>query len=196
MTTILAVKKKGSICIGADTLTIIAGGRKQTSADLVNCEKIIQYESNYIGINGDYSLFLAIKTILTQDRRKRSFTNEENIFNEISKLHITLKDEFALIPSAEEDSFESSQFELLIVNPHGIFKTYELRSVQQFARFYAIGSGASYALGAIESLYNENYSAEEIAKKSLEVASEFDDATGLPGTFYSVKLPNTHPVQT
>jgi len=188
MTTILAIKKNKSICIGADTLTVIAGGRKQTSADIVNCEKIIKYESNYIGVFGNHSLFLAIKNCLKKDKRKRSFSNEDEVFNEICQLHRTLKDEYDLIStSGDGDSFESSRFELLIVNSSGIFKTYELRSVQHFARFYAIGTGSSYALGALEALYSGDNSAEKIAKKSLEVAAEFDDATGLPGTFYSIK---------
>lgn len=189
MATILAVKKDKSICIGADTLTILAGGRKQTSADLVNSNKIIKYESNYIGVCGNHSLFLAINNCLKKDKRKRSFSNEDQVFNEINQLHSTLRDEYDLISSTgDNDSFESSRFELLIINANGIFKTYELRSVQHFARFYAIGSGSSYALGAMESLYSGNDSAEKITKKSLEVAAEFDDATGLPGTFYTIKL--------
>ena len=58
-TTLLAVKKNKSICIDADTLTVIAGGRKQTSADLVNSDKIIKYEANYIGVFENHSLLLA-----------------------------------------------------------------------------------------------------------------------------------------
>jgi len=189
MTTILAVKKNKSICIGADTLTIIAGGRKQNSTDLINCDKIIKHEENYIGVFGNHSLFLAIKDCLKRDKRKRSFSNENEVFNELCQLHRTLKDEYDLISTpGDSDCFESSRFELLIVNSSGIFKTYELRSVQHFARFCAIGTGSSYALGALDALYSGNNSAEKIAKKSLEVAAEFDDATDMPGIFYSIKL--------
>lgn len=188
MGTILAVKKNKNICIGSDTLTVIAG-RKQSSADLINFEKIIKYEANYIGVSGNHSLLLAIKNCLRKDKRKRSFSSEEEIFHELCELHRTLRDEYDFIPEAgNEDSFESSRFELLIVNSYGIFKTYELRSVQHFARFCAIGTGTSYALGAMEALYTKEPSAEKIAKKSLEVAAEFDDATGMPGTFHSIKI--------
>lgn len=189
MTTILAVKKGKKICIGADTLTVIAGGRKQSSSDIVNHDKIIKYEANYIGVFGNHSLFLAIKHSLMKGKRKRSFSTEDEVFNEICQLHRTLKEEHDLVESSGgSDSFESSRFELLIVNSKGIFKTYELRSVQHFARFCAIGSGSSYALGAMEALYAGNDSAEKIAKKSLEVASDYDDATGIPGTFYSLNI--------
>lgn len=103
-------------------------------------------------------------------------------------LHKVLKEKYHLTPyNDEEDSFESSRFESLIVNPYGIFKTYELRSVQQFIQFAAIGSGAPYALGAIQALYNRLDSAEEIAKAALNAVIELDDSSGLPGTFYTVK---------
>jgi ATP-dependent protease HslVU (ClpYQ) peptidase subunit len=188
MTTILAVKKNKTICIGADTLTIIGGSRKQSANDLVNSDKIIKYKSNYIGISGNHSLLLAIKDYLKRSKKKHSFNTQDEVFSALCLLHSAMKEEYHLIPSSEnDDCFENSRFELLIVNPSGIFKTYELRSVQQFAQFCAIGTGASYALGATQALYDQKNSAELIVRKSLEVAAEFDDSTGLPGTFYSVK---------
>lgn len=188
MTTILAVKKNKTICIGADTLTIIGGSRKQSADDVVNSDKIIKYKSNYIGVSGNHSLLLAIKDYFKRSKKKHSFTTEEEVFSELCQLHCAMKEEYHLIPLSEsDDCFENSRFELLIVNAAGIFKTYELRSVQQFAQFYGIGTGASYALGAMQALYDQEDSAEIIAKKSLEVAAEFDDSTGLPGTFYSLK---------
>jgi ATP-dependent protease HslVU (ClpYQ) peptidase subunit len=87
----------------------------------------------------------------------------------------------------EDDLFESSKMESLIVNSHGIFKTYELRSVQQFIYFAAIGSGAQYALGALYALYDRFDSAEEVAREALKAVVEFDDSSGLPGSFYTVK---------
>lgn len=187
MTTLLAVKKNNRICIGADTLTILAGGRKQTASDLINSDKIIAHQSNYIGVDGNHSLYLALKDLLKQDKKKVSFATEEDVFKQICRWHHILKEKYDLIPSSEEsDSFESSRFELLIVSGAGIFKTYELRSVQHFAKFYAVGSGSSYALGAMEALYDKELSAEKIAKEALQVAAQFDDATGLPGTFYTL----------
>jgi ATP-dependent protease HslVU (ClpYQ) peptidase subunit len=81
MTTILAVKKDKTICIGADTLTIIGGSRKQSAYDLLNPEKIIKYKSNYIGISGNHSLFLAIDDYLRRSKKKHSLHyRERNIY--------------------------------------------------------------------------------------------------------------------
>jgi ATP-dependent protease HslVU (ClpYQ) peptidase subunit len=104
-------------------------------------------------------------------------------------LHPILKEKYALNSQGDDDDpFESSRFESIIVNSSGIFKTYELRSVQKFCRFAAIGSGGSYALGALEVLYSRLDTAEEIARAALETVVEFDDSSGLPGYFYTVKI--------
>lgn len=189
MPTILALKKDNVICIGSDSLHILGGSRKQSAEYLAHSEKIIQYQSNYIGVLSNSSLYLAIKDYLSGSKKKHFFRNIEEIFNELRLIHKVLREEYYLLPEQSTDeSFESSKFELLIINKHGIFKTYELRSVQAFTRFYAIGTGASYALGAMEALYDKNHSAEVITKLALEISAEFDDSTGLPGYFHTIKV--------
>lgn len=185
---VLAVKKKNTICIAADSMTVSGGSRKQTAQHVVNCEKIIQWGASYIGVASHPTWPLVLHSYFKSVRSKPSLKSKEEIFEELLKLHQTLKDKYWLTPQREGDeSFESSGFESLIVNSHGIFKTYELRSVQEFIHFAAIGSGAGYALGALHALYSRLDSAHEIAKAALEAATEFDDSSGLPGTFYTVK---------
>ena len=53
----------------------------------------------------------------------------------------------------KEDALESSRMDCLIANPHGIFGVAAHRTVQEFSRFYAYGSGSDYALGAMYSAY-------------------------------------------
>jgi len=61
--------------------------------------------------------------------------------------------------------------------------------VQEYRKFYAIGSGTDLALGALYSLYPDpRLSAEQIARKAIEAAAEFDDATGLPVISQAVRL--------
>ena len=79
--------------------------------------------------------------------------------------------------------------DVLIANPHGICGVAAHRTVQEFSRFYAYGSGSDYALGALYSVYNQpEKSAEEIARHAIVAAAEFDDRSGLPVTSYSIKL--------
>jgi len=77
---------------------------------------------------------------------------------------------------------------VLIANPYGIFGVSGHRTVQEFSRFYAYGSGSDYALGSMWTTYDsQNISAETIARKSIEAAAEFDDGTGLPVDSFTIK---------
>lgn len=186
---VLAVKKKNSICIASDSMTLSGGSRKQTADHVINSEKIIKWGSSYIGTTSHPVWPLVLKSYMNLSKQKPSLKSNDEIFDELLKMHQILKDQYYLIPEEDDDdSFESSRFESLIVNSHGIFKTYERRSVQQFIHFAAIGSGASYALGALHALYERLDTAEEIAKAALNAVVEFDDSSCFPGTFHTVKL--------
>lgn len=188
MGVVLAVKKKGSICIASDSMTISGGSRKQTAEHILNSEKIIRCGSSYIGVATHPIWPLVLNSYFNRKKQKPLLKSNEEIFEELLNLHKVIKEKYYLIPyDDDENPFESSRFESLIVNSYGLFKTYELRSVQQFIHFAAIGSGAQYALGALHALYNRLDSAEAIAKAALNAVIEFDDSSGLPGIFYTVK---------
>ncbi len=185
---VLAVKKNDSICIASDSMTVIGGSTKLTGDQLVNSEKIVDWGSSYIGTTDHPVWPLVLKNYINQSRQKPALKSNEEIFDELLKMHQVLKDKYYLVTEEDEDdSFESSRFESLIINSYGIFKTYDLRSIQQFINFAAIGSGSSYALGALHALHDRLDSAEEIAKAVLNIVVEFDDSSGLPGTFRTVQ---------
>ena len=78
---------------------------------------------------------------------------------------------------------------MLIANPHGIFGVAAHRTVQEFSKFYAFGSGSDYAMGALYASYSQSRkSAENIAQLAIKAAAVFDDGTGLPATSFAVKL--------
>ena len=62
------------------------------------------------------------------------------------------------------------------------------RDVDEYTRFWAIGSGQEYALGAMYAVYEQMDDAEEIAKIGVAAGCEFDDGSGLPCTLYSIQL--------
>jgi ATP-dependent protease HslVU (ClpYQ) peptidase subunit len=74
-------------------------------------------------------------------------------------------------------------------NQNGIFGVAAHRTVQEFSKFYAFGSGGDVAMGVMYAAYSdEKRSAEDIARFSIDGAAEFDDSTGAPVTSYAVKL--------
>jgi ATP-dependent protease HslVU (ClpYQ) peptidase subunit len=142
---------------------------------------------------GDASLGLVLRSYFKRMRAIPSLHTVEDIFEAIRRMHAVLKEEYFLNPEGQEDDpFECSQMEALIANPSGIFGIYALRSVMEYSKFYAFGSGAHLALGALYASYDRLESAEEIARLAVEAAAEFDDGTGLPVTTHVVKLKKGH----
>jgi len=190
MTTITVVKKDGYVAIAADTLTKWGSG-KESAEYVVNHEKIVQTGDSYIAVTGSATFKLILAEYFSEaDPADIRLDTSTNIFKTWNKLHAVLKEHYFL--QAEEDKddeLESTRMDVLIANPHGIFGVAAHRTVQEFSRFYAYGSGSDYALGALYSVYNQpEKSAEEIARHAIVAAAEFDDRSGLPVTSYSIKL--------
>ena len=187
MSTIVVVKKNGFASIAADTLTT-CGGTKESAEYIVNSEKILKYRENYLGVSGPASLGIAIQDYLSITKKKVSFENTSDIFRFGLLLHKELKDNYFLRPDDEED-FETFRGDILIANSSGIFGLSSYREVQEFSKFYANGSGDQYALGAMFAVYDyKNKTAADIAKIGVQAGAEFDDGTGLPMNFYTIKL--------
>ncbi|MGH8773365.1 MAG: hypothetical protein ACREV2_19650, partial [Burkholderiales bacterium] len=105
------------------------------------------------------------------------------------EMHPVLKESYFVLPEEDkEDALESSRLDVLIANPYGIFGVTVHRTVQEFSRFYAYGSGSDYALGAMYSAYEQpGQSAESLARLGVEAAAEFDDGTAGPITCYTMR---------
>ena len=104
------------------------------------------------------------------------------IFESFRELHAELKEHYFLNPKEGDDEntpYESSRIDALIAHPGGIFGVYALREVYEYRRFWAIGSGAEYALGAMHARYADG-DAESVARAGVEAGAEFDTGSGLP----------------
>ncbi len=189
MTTIVAVKKDGYVSIAADTLTMW-GSTKESSNHIVNHEKILQFQDNYLAFTGSSSFKLVVSHWLNKTKKKPNFDSIETIFDAWLKFHVQLKENYFLRPEDEDDeAFETSRMNVLIANPKGIFAIGVSRDVTEYNKFTASGSGYNYAVGAMQAVYDDQAkSAEDIARIGIEVAAEFDDASALPMNCYTVKL--------
>jgi ATP-dependent HslUV protease subunit HslV len=189
MTTLAVVKKNGVAAIAADTLTKW-GTNKESANYVVNHGKLIQVgQDNWLAVTGYTTFILILKEYFSDPDVPADFSSVGSIFRTWQTLHSALKDQYFLLPGEDkDDDLESSQMDALIANPRGIFGVAEHRSVQEFSKFYAYGSGSDLAMGAMHALYNSNLSAEEIARRAVMAAAEFDDRTGLPAEVITVRL--------
>lgn len=94
---VLAVKKKGTICIASDSMTISGGSRKQTAEYVTNTEKIVKWGSAYIGTGSHPSWPLVLQSYINQTKRNPALRSKEEIFEELLKMHQILKEKYYLI---------------------------------------------------------------------------------------------------
>ncbi len=191
MSTIVAVRKRDQICIAADSLTCF-GDTKQSSRYEKSHDKIHTHGENRIGIVGSAAHQIVIESLLSDSSRDFAFSSRMAIFESFRQLHPILKDDYYLNPKDEDDDpYESTRIDALIINPDGLFAVFSLREVFEYTRFWAIGSGGDIALGAMFAMYDRLDSAEEIARIGVEAGAEFNNATALPLSCYSMKLTGT-----
>jgi ATP-dependent HslUV protease, peptidase subunit HslV len=189
VTTVTVVKKDGLAAIAADTL-IKWGSAKESAVYISNHEKILRIGDSFVGVTGTATFTAILRDYFEHTSEQVQLDTPASIFRSWNRLHGILKERYFLMPEEDkEDALESSRMDCLIANPHGIFGVAAHRTVQEFSRFYAYGSGSDYALGAMYSAYfDPQLSAEQIARHGIEAAAEFDDGTGLPVTCFTLKL--------
>jgi ATP-dependent HslUV protease, peptidase subunit HslV len=189
MTTIAVVRKNGYAAIAAETLTNW-GTRKESAEYVANNIKIVKAGTSFVAGSGSATFKLIMRDYFGKRGVPARFDNTLNIFKTWQAFHAALKEQYYLVTDGDkDDTIESSKFDVLIANAHGIFGVGAHRSVQEYRKFYAIGSGTDLALGALYSLYPDPaLSAEQIARRAIEAAAEFDDATGLPVVSQAVRL--------
>ena len=88
----------------------------------------------------------------------------------------------------ESDPYESSQFTVLVANATGAYGVYSYREVFEFDRFWAIGSGRSFALGAMYAHFDRARTAREVAELGVRAGCEFDKNSAAPVRVHTIKL--------
>ncbi len=188
MSTVVAVIKAGKICIAADSLTSFGDLRLGSAYD-ADHDKILQHGDNYIGIVGSAAHQLVLQSLLNDKKTKTDFSSKLAVFESFRSFHPVLKEKYFLNPKDEDDDpYESTQIDALIANPHGLFGIHSLREVTQYTRFWAIGSGSEYALGAMFAVFDVYDNAEDIAAAGVRAGAEFNNASAMPMSSYVVKL--------
>ena len=187
MTTIVAVKKNGMVAIAADSLTTFGDTRlgRQYKGEH---DKILEIGGSYIGLCGSSAHHLVLSALLPKLEDIKLGSRME-VYETFRRLHPVLKEQGYLNPKEDEDDpYESSQITALIVNSSGIYGVYSYREVFDYDRFWGIGSGRNFALGAMFAAYDRCKTAAEVARIGVMAGAEFDTATQGPIVLHTVKL--------
>ena len=193
MSTVVVVKKAGKVCIAADSLTSF-GDLKLSSVYDAAHDKILRYDENYLGIVGSAAHQLVLESVFASKKVADKkididLSSRLSIFESFRTLHPVLKQKYFLNAKDEDDDpYESTQIDALIANPFGIFGVHSLREVTEYKKFWAIGSGAEYALGAMFAVYDKAATAEEVAHAGVAAGAEFNNASSMPLSSYEIDL--------
>lgn len=187
MTTITVVKKNGEVAIAADGLTTFGDTRLARNYKAEH-EKILTIGDSWLGICGSSAHHLVLQSAFAKLDEIR-LDSRTAVFETFRRLHPILK-EHAYLNTKEDDDdpYESSQISGLIANASGIYGIYSYREVFEFDRFWGVGSGRNFALGAMHALYDGPLSAAQIAEAGVAAGIEFDTASGPPIVVHSLPL--------
>ena len=187
MTTVTVVRKGGQIAIAADSL--VTFGDTRLSHGYEQNQKVFKIGHSYVGMSGTTAHFpvlrKALGSLAPEDARLDS---RDAVFDAFLKLHPRLKEQFFLNTKEEDaDPYESSQFTVLIANASGIYGVYSYREVFEFDRFWAIGSGRAFALGAMYAAFDRARNAREVAELGVRAGCEFDKNSAEPVRVHTLK---------
>jgi ATP-dependent HslUV protease subunit HslV len=187
MTTCVVVKKNRQIAIACDSLVTFGDTRLSSTYEANN--KIFQVGDSYITVAGTAAHFPVMRKLLTDMGADCRLRSRDEVFETYSRVHALLKENYFLNTKEDEDDpYESSQITSLVANPHGIFGVYSYREVFSFDRFWGIGSGRNFALGAMYAVYDQLDTAREIAEVGVRAGAEFDKSSAAPFQIYSFAM--------
>jgi ATP-dependent protease HslVU (ClpYQ) peptidase subunit len=186
MTTIVVVKKGGEIAIASDAL--VTFGDTRLAPRYESNEKIFAVGDSYVGLAGSVAHFSVLSDALRGLGEECRLGSRLEIFSTFEKLHAMLKEKYFLNTKEEEnDPYESSQLTALIANPSGIYGVYSYREVFCFDRFWSIGSGRAFALGAMYTAYGRARGARQIAAAGIAAGCEFDKNSAPPMRLFTLQ---------
>jgi ATP-dependent HslUV protease, peptidase subunit HslV len=188
MTTVVVVRKGGTVAIAGDSL--VTFGDTRLGHGYEANEKLFRIGHSWIGMAGTTAHFPVLRRALSMlPRGDLNLDSRDQVFDTFLKLHPKLKETYFLNPKEEDaDPYESSQFTALIANPSGIYGVYSYREVFEFDRFWGIGTGRAFALGAMYAGYDQTRTARELAELGVRAGCEFDKNSSGPVRAHTIKL--------
>lgn len=184
MTTCVVVRKNREIAIASDSLVTFGDTRLSDAYELN--DKIFKIGESCITVAGTTAHFPVMRKLMNDLGTDCKLGTRDEVFDTFSKVHHILKESYFLNTKEDEDDpYESSQITALIANPCGIFGVYSYREVFSFERFWGIGSGRHFALGAMYAVYDRLGSAREIAEIGVQAGAEFDKSSSAPVRIHS-----------
>ena len=179
MATVVVAKKNGQVALAADSL--VTFGDTKLAPDLEANHKLFEVNGSWFGLAGTMAHFPVMKSALAALGEDLKLRNRDEVFNTFRTVHELLKEKYFLNTKEDDDDpYESMQVTCLIANTTGIYGVYSYREVFSFDKFWGLGSGRNFALGAMHYAYPKLKTAEAIARAGVEAGAALDKSSALP----------------
>ena len=176
MTIAVAVRKGGEIVLAADTQSNF--GHNRTPIGNHRTQKILTVGGNHLATSG-WGLYANILGDFLARKRTPKLDSERDVFRFFQGFWKALHEQYTMVNDQCQHEDEPSPFgdldaSFLLANGGGIFLVSSDTSVTEFQQYYAVGSGAEFALGALHALYDGELDAESLARRACEAAMAFN----------------------
>ena len=193
MTTVVAVRKDGQVAMAADSLVTFGdtrlSHRSEANRKLFTIDSAVG-RSIFAAAGAAAHLPVLRHALAALPKEELLLAGKDELFHTFTRLHPLLKESFFLQTKEDDnDPYESSQFSVLLANASGIFGIYSYREVFEFKQFWSIGSGRSFALGAMHAAYDiKSRTSRDVAEAGIAAACEFDRNSAPPVDVLTLKM--------
>ena len=179
MSIALAIEKNGELLVAADTLTSF--GHTKVPPALHAAVKVRRVGASLLATTG-WGVYENILDDVLARRKNVRLGSRGQIFEFFLRLWSDLHKKYSFvndqIDEKEAGPFGNLDSTFLIAGRAGIFYVGPDMSVTRVKHYFAIGSGAQFALGALSALYDSKLDAEAMARRAIEAAIAFDTYCG------------------
>lgn len=188
MSTVVVARKGGTVAIASDSL--VTFGETRLPPGYEANDKTFAMAGSTVGAVGSVAHLAVLKNALAAlPGDVVRLDSRDGLFETFLALHPKLKDRYFLnTKEHDSDPYESSQFSIVVANARGIFGVESYREVFEFDRFWAIGSGRRFALGAMHAAWARAKTAREVALAGVLAGCEFDTCSAAPARVHTYKL--------
>jgi ATP-dependent protease HslVU (ClpYQ) peptidase subunit len=180
MSIAVAVEKNGTIALATDSQTNF--GSERVPPENLAERKYRRVGDCWLAATG-WSLYTNILDDVLASGRPPRLDSARGIFGFFRGLWTTLHERYNFVrdqPENHDSPFGDLDASFLVASPAGIFSVSSDLTVTPFARYFAIGSGAPVALGALHALYGHVDDAADMAQRAVHAAIAHDIYCGLP----------------
>lgn len=176
MTTIAVVKTKDAVFFASDDQITCSDTLYITSRSPIN-RKMVQFGDMIVAVAGEFSVIQKTFDIICEYLKENSF---ENVFQLRDVIRLGILDSYDYVEQKNDmQSFLTIGNEILVSFKDRVYSISHDGCIIEVDEFYALGSGASYALGYIVGNYHEvskffKSSYSDLAKNAVLSACKLD----------------------